>query len=107
MSSSWIRRAADSTSRSVQRALDEVTSAVESAWVVRLGSEDELVVVDAVGDETRFSESGGRLRVEHSDGQTAVLLGGLQSVAFRASTGRRLREGEPVRVPGIAWRRPV
>lgn len=83
-------------------ALEAVTAAVKSAWIVRPDATDQLVVVDGQGRETRFFGSDGRLLVRRSDGQSGVLLGGFRKVAFETTTRRQLREGQPVNVPGMA-----
>jgi hypothetical protein len=101
------RTAQASTLSPADEVLDVVTAAVESAWFVRSEASNALVVVDSLGRETRFRGADGRLEVRRPDGLSGVLLGGLRDVSFETSTIRRLREGKPVRVPGVAWRRPA
>ncbi len=90
----------------VEQALEAVAASVKSAWVVR-GNARSLVVVDSLGRRTEYTAADDVLAVRRPDGRSGVLASGLRGVAFRTSTRRRLREGEPVRLDGAAWRRLV
>ena len=90
----------------LRRRLDQLARPVRTAWLVRQEGAGTLVVVDALGGETRFVHRADRLEVVRPDGRQGVLLSGIDRFELDTRLVRRLREAAPLQRVSTVWDRP-
>ncbi len=89
--------------RQMDAAAAELAHQVRRAWVVSEPSEDELLVVDAYGNPTRYWLDGSNLRVRRPSGAEGTLIEDVKGFAIHAVTTQRLRPATDVDDHATWW----